>query len=409
MFLIVQLEKSIRNPKLVPEKRTVTRNGVTFQQTVWVDPTDKNAKVVQGGFDFDSDEPRLGKPVRNPDEFEHAGIKIYKVRNIGWAVQSERNIGTNDRFGDALFDDPEAAKKYAEFESKRRVQTRVRAERQKQIDEERLLREEERKAANRGLSISERRAKVFLEKHLESHTYGGRHPYKVMDEDGARLEKVETDHMSDWNRKKYNRMDNDEQKAYEDRLRRPKTEYRMYTPEGSFYEIPATLFSHLAKKYPKKVKTGGDTNSKESTQVASQDGADKKPLTSPRLKKLTAARKLIMADYENYKKKAKLRPMYDAAQMLKKVNSDIEIERKTLEKHGNVKNWSEIEPGDNVTLIKKPGVKNWHPDKLTGMVGAINSVVGGGYRMRLTDNNKNGPYYDDEYLITHHEPHEEVK
>lgn len=246
-FLFIRIEKS-RNPKLVQEVRTVTRGGRTFQMHVWVDPKEKNAKIVQGGFDFDSP-----KSVEQADEFEHAGIKIYKYGKNYWAVQSEGNTGTRDRFGDSLFDDPETAKKYAEIESKRRVENRINLEKIKKIEMEAQLKEEARKEANRGLSIAERRAKAFLDKHLASHTYGGKQVYQVMAEDGARLERVETDHGSEWNRRKYNRMDNDEQRAYEERLKRPKTEYRMYTAKNTFFEIPATLFHHLSERYPTKV------------------------------------------------------------------------------------------------------------------------------------------------------------
>jgi len=46
------MEKSRKGTHLVPEKRIVTRDGKTFQMTVWVDPRDK-AAPAQGGFDFD--------------------------------------------------------------------------------------------------------------------------------------------------------------------------------------------------------------------------------------------------------------------------------------------------------------------------------------------------------------------
>lgn len=54
LLVPIDLSKSIKNPKLVPEKITVARGGTTFQQTVLVDPADRNSKIVQGGFESDA-------------------------------------------------------------------------------------------------------------------------------------------------------------------------------------------------------------------------------------------------------------------------------------------------------------------------------------------------------------------
>lgn len=61
------LEKARKSPRLVPEKRTITRNGSTFQMTVWVDPK-ANDGPWQGGLDFDAPEPKLVIKVGNHEK-----------------------------------------------------------------------------------------------------------------------------------------------------------------------------------------------------------------------------------------------------------------------------------------------------------------------------------------------------
>lgn len=60
-YVVHILEKSRKNTKLIPQKKMVTRDGRTFQTTVWVLPGQENGPV-QGGFDFDA-EPET--PKRN--------------------------------------------------------------------------------------------------------------------------------------------------------------------------------------------------------------------------------------------------------------------------------------------------------------------------------------------------------
>ena len=46
--LLIRIEKARRGGHLVPEKRTVTRAGRSFQMTVWVSPDKKKAKNKVG-------------------------------------------------------------------------------------------------------------------------------------------------------------------------------------------------------------------------------------------------------------------------------------------------------------------------------------------------------------------------
>ena len=94
--LLVLLEKALRNPRLVQEKRTVTRGGTTFQMTVWVDPRDKDAKIVQGGFDFEDAPPMPSNQVKVSQKDPIKGNKIdWKKITAGDYVEVKKKDKTS--------------------------------------------------------------------------------------------------------------------------------------------------------------------------------------------------------------------------------------------------------------------------------------------------------------------------
>lgn len=197
------------------------------------------------------------------DIFYQDNIKIYKTKireendifKEMWAVQDERNIGTDRKAYDLLFDTRELAIEGARREKKERI---LKAE--QKIEEEKnektsIEQEEKRKEKNRGLSITERKANDYLKNNLHRAIFNGKTAEQHMELEGVYLEKVETDHQSSYNRIRYNRMNDQEQQEYEKKLREPKTEYRMYTTTpGRYFEIGATLFNYLSEKHPNKIK-----------------------------------------------------------------------------------------------------------------------------------------------------------
>jgi hypothetical protein len=104
----------------------------------------------------------------NRAEFRHEGFRIYPISIKGeprWAVQSldnseRENKGERQIGGDAIVDTPEQAKQQAESQVTERGQ---KAERQRQFAEQDAA-EEAKKEANRGLSITQRRANAALDK-----------------------------------------------------------------------------------------------------------------------------------------------------------------------------------------------------------------------------------------------------
>lgn len=84
-FVVRILEKSRKNPKLIPQKRMVTRDGRTFQTTVWVLPGQESGPV-QGGFDFDDN------PINT--DIEQAYQKV--VKENPFYKKQEREIGDSD-------------------------------------------------------------------------------------------------------------------------------------------------------------------------------------------------------------------------------------------------------------------------------------------------------------------------
>lgn len=55
-YVVALLQKARKSPKLVPERRTITRDGKTFQTTLWVLPGESGP--AQGGLDFEAEPER---------------------------------------------------------------------------------------------------------------------------------------------------------------------------------------------------------------------------------------------------------------------------------------------------------------------------------------------------------------
>lgn len=106
---------------------------------------------------------------------------------------------------------------------------------------------------NSGPSISTDLMKKVSD-HNAAHLYGGKDAESHIKGDGAYVTEVETDSMKNWNRRRYNRLDANEQKEYEKRLSKKKTEYRLHTADNTYYTIPKFYHDYLSQKYPDKVK-----------------------------------------------------------------------------------------------------------------------------------------------------------
>lgn len=48
-----------------------------------------------------------------------------------------------------------------------------------------------------------------------------------------------------WNRRKFNRMDDNEQKEYEEKLNKKKKEYRLFMNDGSFSIVPFYVYEYF--------------------------------------------------------------------------------------------------------------------------------------------------------------------
>ena len=91
----------------------------------------------------------------------------------------------------------------------------------------------------------------------------------------------------EYNRRKYNRMDWDEQRVYNQKLKEKKTEYRLYTDDDIYLKIPKTLFDVIGISQPQ-AETEAQTETVEEDsnleKVLYQDGLD--PLLTGKEKKL---------------------------------------------------------------------------------------------------------------------------
>ena len=81
-YVVQMLEKSRKSPKLIPQKRMVTRDGKTFQTTVWVLPGEETGPV-QGGFDFDVEPERQKKEPVVMDEEQYLARNGASRQDIG--------------------------------------------------------------------------------------------------------------------------------------------------------------------------------------------------------------------------------------------------------------------------------------------------------------------------------------
>lgn len=104
--------------------------------------------------------------------------------------------------------------------------------------------------------LQEGRISAYLNKHLPRKVYNGRTVIEHMTITEGWLEAVETDSSHLWNRRKYNRMDYQEQRAYEKRMEKIKTEYRMGSSKDgtAYYVIQKMLYDYLCKTFPERVK-----------------------------------------------------------------------------------------------------------------------------------------------------------
>jgi hypothetical protein len=204
--------------------------------------------------------------------FEHDGTKIYPITmkdGPRWAVQTLENKGTKETFGDNIFTDIEDAKAQAERANHEAAQSAERAaERVREAADA-----EARKEANRGKSVTERRADAVLDKAtklppqaglgngtrreaMEKAVEQGRAVVEKMVEDTAARKRGEeaiarmsrAGYMIDHSNPnlplvKEAREARDRLKA--DNYRKP--EYRVYagnTTEGAFYEISKTEYDY---------------------------------------------------------------------------------------------------------------------------------------------------------------------
>lgn len=84
-YVVALLQKARKSPKLVPERRTITRDGKTFQTTLWVLPGESGP--AQGGLDFEAE------PERNVGEDLDGRLEI---------AFKQANPKTKDGFFNAL-------------------------------------------------------------------------------------------------------------------------------------------------------------------------------------------------------------------------------------------------------------------------------------------------------------------
>lgn len=99
-LVIPAMEKARKSPRLVPQHRSVTRDGTTFQTTVWVLPGD-DASPAQGGFDFDAPAPKAAvkpEPVEKPRQSEAYDRERSRISEARAERQTDASLkrGRND-------------------------------------------------------------------------------------------------------------------------------------------------------------------------------------------------------------------------------------------------------------------------------------------------------------------------
>lgn len=154
--------------------------------------------------------------------FEHAGYQIYPLtRSDGrevWLLQSQDNkVAGKLGFGDAIYDAVEQAQKNAELQSRNAT---WKAEIAAKVDAEAALAEASRES-NRGLSLSERKAKAVLEKDV---SFGGknmtlREVVEQLVASGAEVSSDEVDAIKPMSRMQFHRADQRQQDAHEKRVK----------------------------------------------------------------------------------------------------------------------------------------------------------------------------------------------
>ena len=159
----------------------------------------------------------------------HSGyvIKPIKVRSQGevvdrWNLQSESNraiaeSGGRESMGDRLFNSKEEAMAGAAEQKERVEKDRVYSE-QRNAEDAKLKAMIE---ANRGLTITERKANATLDKQhgFKGQSMSLRDIVKTLVNEGAELTTEEVNKIKDMSRREFNRADNREQAAHEQKVR----------------------------------------------------------------------------------------------------------------------------------------------------------------------------------------------
>lgn len=183
-------------------------------------------------------EEHKGKDVDEIDSIEDKG-------NGTRAVLMKYNTGSNKGMYGIRLEDTDAGETVPTIEFfKDEAKARQRFEKFKPA-------ENQKRAA-----LIDPKLKAKVEAHNSKQHYEGKTAEDLLVSNTShRIERIETNHMDEYNRRYYNSMTSaKEQDKYMARLAEKKIESRLYTSERNFFEIPNYVYDYLAQKYPDRVK-----------------------------------------------------------------------------------------------------------------------------------------------------------
>ncbi|MBA4285481.1 MAG: hypothetical protein C0434_08120 [Xanthomonadaceae bacterium] len=193
-----------------------------------------------------------------PQEFEHAGARIYPIRvkgdnRVRWAVETVENRqrradGKRAGMGDAIADTPDAARKEAERQQKQAEAAAARKAERDAAEAAERAKAEERKAKTAGKSLLEIKADDFLAEQFRSGDGKVRTRAQWVDEQlasGVQPSTRMVDKIQPMSRTRFNRATQAEQDAHERKRKAAgqKPEYRI-----GQYVVSKTEYDYAMRK-----------------------------------------------------------------------------------------------------------------------------------------------------------------